>query len=175
MKRGKKRKKRKRGVASRKRVENQTTSMRGEEIAPMRGEEIAPMHEEEIAPMNREVLFSQYSKEKQQRMNELDDENRHIFEEVISRYELSSNQVLWLEYEFDLGLSVIADFEDATLDDLEDLWLMTYDSETISEMVEEIGESEAYWHASFELSNELGLSMINIDDNGNITGERIEY
>lgn len=151
MKRGKKPKKRKRGVASRKRVENQTTRMSGE------------------------VIFTHHNKKKQQRMKELEDENRHIFEKVISQYELSYDLVLWLEYDFKLGLGVIADFEDATPEELEDLWLLTYESEPLSEIVDDTGEPEAYWRATFDLSNELGLSMINIDDDGNITGERIEY
>lgn len=152
MKKGKKPKKRKRGVASRKRVENQAT------------------------PISGKVFFPQHNKEKQKRLKELEDENRHIFEKVISRYELSSDDVALLEHEFKLGLSVIADFEDATFDELEDLWLLTYDAEPLSDMVDDTSETdEASWRASFELSNELGLSMINIDDDGNITGERIEY
>ena len=152
MKKGKKRKKRKRGVASRKRVENQAT------------------------PISGEVLFPHDNKKKQQRLKELEDENRHIFEKVISRYELSSDDVSLLEHEFKLGLCVIAEFEDATLDELENLWLLTYDAEPLSEMVDDTSETdEASWRASFDLSNELGLSMVKIDDDGNITGERIEY
>lgn len=152
MKKGKKRKKRQRSVASRKRVENQAI------------------------PISGQVFFPHHNKEKQKRLKELEDENRHIFEKVISRYELSSDDVALLEHEFKLGLSVIADFEDATFDELEDLWLLTYESEPLSEMVDDTSETdEASWRASFELSNELGLSMINIDDDGNITGEGIEY
>ena len=151
MNKGKKRKKRRRGVASRRLVENRTT------------------------PMSEEAFFKHENEKNQQRLRELEAENRHIFEKVISRYKLSSDHVSVLEYEFNIGLSVIAEFEDATLADLEDLWLLTYESEPLSEMVDETGEPEAFWRASFELSNELGLSMINIDDDGNITGKRMEY
>lgn len=151
MKRGKKSKKRKRGVASRIRIKNQTTQLRGE------------------------VIFPQHSEKKLQRMKELDDENRHIFEKIIRRYDLSYDFLLWLEYEYKLGLSVIDDYEDATPDELEDLWLVTYDFQPLSEIVDDTGEPEVYWRATFDLTNELGLSMINIDDDGNITGERIEY
>lgn len=151
MKKGKIRKKRKRGVASRKQVENQTTRMSGD------------------------VSFSHHNEKKQQRLKELQVEHHHIFKKVISQYKLSADDVSWLEYEYKLGLCVIVDFEDATLDDLEDLWILTYDSEPLIEMVYDTGISEVFWRASFELSNELGLSMINIDDDGNITGERIEY
>ena len=164
MKRGKKRKKRKRGVASRKRVENQTTLVENQ----------TTLVENQPTPIPEEVEFQHLSKEKKQRVKELEDEKLHIFEKVISRYKLSSDQVSWLEYEFKLGLSVIADSVDAT-HELEDLYSYTYDSETLSEMVHEIGESEEYWRASFDLANELGLSTVNIDDDGNITGKRIDY
>lgn len=107
---------------------------------------------------------------------ELEDENRHIFEKVISRYELSPDNVSMLELEFNLGLNVIADNEDATPDELKDIWLLTYDAEPLSGMVDNTDETdEASWRASFELSNELGLSMIKIDEEGNITGEWVEY
>ena len=156
MKKGKKPKKRKRGVASRKRVEKQPIP-----IQPK--------------PIPGDVKFPQDSKEKQQRLKELENENHDIFEKIISQYELSPDDVLWLEYEFKLGLRVIIDFEDATLDDYEELYTHTYDSEPLKQIVYETDISEAFWRASFDLSNELGLSMIKIDEDGNISGDRVEY
>ena len=123
-----------------------------------------------------DVLLLQDDEKKQQRLKELKIEYRHIFEKVISRYELSSDDVSLLEHEFELGLCVIAEYEDATLDELADIWLLTYDAEPLSHMVDHTSETdEASWRASFELSNELGLSMVKIDDDGNITGVRIDY
>ena len=151
MKKGKKPKKRKRGVASRKRVENRHIQMYGE------------------------AIFLQDNKEKQQRLKELVNENRDILEKLISQYELSPDDVLWLEYDFKLGLRLIIDFEDATLDDYEDLYMYTYDSESLKQIVYETDICEAFWRASFDLSNELGLSMIKVDEDGNISGDRIQY
>jgi hypothetical protein len=39
----------------------------------------------------------------------------------------------------------------------------------------EWGVSEAFWRASFNLANALGLALITIDEAGNINGERINY
>ena len=71
-------------------------------------------------------------------------------------------------------MDVIAEYEDATLEDYLYLDIATYDSEPLSDLME-WGVSEAFWRASFDLANALGLALITIDEVGNINGERINY
>ena len=144
MKRGKKSRKRKRGPVSRARI---------------RAKE----------------LFAQELERKQQRLKELEEETREYYESVLERYPLSENDQMSLEHEWKIGLEVIAEYEDATTpDDYHDLFIYTYDSEPLSNYIDEEMD-EASWRASFDLANMLGLALITIDETGNINGEIIEY
>ena len=144
MKRGKKSRKRKRGPVSRARI---------------RAKE----------------LFAQELERKQQRLKELEEETRECYESVLERYPLSENDQMSLEHEWKIGLEVIAEYEDATTpDDYHDLFIYTYDSEPLSNYIDEEMD-ETSWRASFDLANMLGLALITIDETGNINGEIIEY
>jgi len=146
VKRGKKPKKRKRGAASRARIR-----LQGKEFV------------------------AQALERKLNQLKELKEETRDCYESVLEKYQLSEEDQKELEYEWGLGLQMIADYEDATPEELLDLDIFSYDSEPISELAEELGSPEAYWRASFDLSNALGLSMIKVDEAGNINGERVDY
>lgn len=151
MKRGKKRKKRKRGAASRARLRENLAWERANEI------------------------YRQKRERRLYRRKELEEETRKCFESVLEPYTLSNADRNELEREWKLGLNVIADYEDATPEELLDLDIFSYDSEPISELAEEMEYSEAALRASFELSNMLGLSMIKIDEAGNVNGERVGF
>ncbi len=151
MKRGKKRKKRKRGAASRARLRENLAWERSNEI------------------------YRQERERRLYRRKELEEETRKCFESVLEPYTLSNADRNELEREWKLGLNVIADYEDATPEELLDLDIFSYDSEPISELAEEMEYSEAALRASFELSNMLGLSMIKIDEAGNVNGERVGF
>ena len=145
MKRGKKSRKRKRGPAARSRIRTK-------------------------------ALFAQELERKQQRLKELEEETRECYERVLERYPLSENDRLSLEHEWKIGLEVIAEYENATApDDYYDLFIYTYDSKPLSNLVVETGIEEAAWRSGFDLANALGLAMITIDEAGNINGEIIEY
>ncbi|MYA72476.1 hypothetical protein F4009_16680 [Candidatus Poribacteria bacterium] len=145
MKRGKKSRKRKRGPAARSRI-------------------------------RAKALFAQELERKQQRLKELEEETRECYESVLERYPLSENDRLSLEHEWQIGLEVIAEYENATgPDDYYDLFIHTYDSEPLGNLVVETGIEEAAWRSGFDLANALGLAMITIDAAGNINGEIIEY
>ena len=111
---------------------------------------------------------------RQRRLLELEEETRECYESVLERYPLSAEEQESLEHEWKLGLDVIAEYEDATLEDYLYLDIATYDSEPLSDLME-WGVSEAFWRASFDLANALGLALITIDEAGNINGERINY
>ena len=146
MKRGKKSKKRKRGVASRARVR-----LKGKEFVP------------------------QALERKLNRLKELEEETRECYESVLKRYSLSREDQEELEFEWKLGLQIIADYEDATPEELLDLGITSYNSKPFSEYIEGSGIPEASWRAGFDLANALGLALIQIDEAGNINGEIIEY
>ncbi|RKU12026.1 hypothetical protein C6501_11575 [Candidatus Poribacteria bacterium] len=146
MKRGKKSQKRKRGAASRAR-----------------------------ARLEGKKFVVQALERKLNRLKELEEETRECYESVLKRYPLSREDQEELEFEWKLGLQIIADYEDATPEELSSLYIQTCESEPVSELIEEFGSPEAYWRASFELANALGLAFITIDEAGNINGERIEY
>ena len=151
MKKGKKPKKRKRGAASRARIRKKLARERDNQI------------------------LWQERERRLHRLKELEEETRECYESVLERYSLSNADRNELEWEWKLGLKVIFEYEDATPEELSYLDILTYDSEPVSELIEEIGSSEAYWRASFELANALGLAFVTIDDAGNINGERIGY
>ena len=151
MKKGKKPKKRKRGAASRARIKKNLAQERATEI------------------------LWQEQERRLQRLKELKEETRECYESVLEQYSLSNLDRNELEWEWEQGLEVIFEYEDATPEDLSFLYIQTYESEPISELVEESGCPEAYWRASFDLSNTLGLAFITIDEAGNINGERVEY
>ena len=119
-------------------------------------------------------LFAQELERKQHRLKELEEETRECYESVLERYPLSAEEQKDLEYEWKLGLEVIADYEDATLEDYLYLDTGTYESEPLSDLIE-WGVSEAFWRASFDLANALGLALVTIDEAGNINGERVNY
>ena len=145
MKRGKKSRKRKRGPVSRARI---------------RAKE----------------LFAQEREREQQRIKELEEETRECYESVLERYPLSERDRGFLENEWKIGLAIIAEYENATTpDDYHDLFIHTYDSEPLSDLIAESGIDEASWRSSFDLANALGLALITIDETGNINGEIIEY
>lgn len=148
----KKRKKRKRGVASRRR---------------------------KIRKLQLERYNESKWREKEKRLHrlkELEEETQDTFDQIIASYTLSNEERQQLEYEWKLGLDVIFYYEDATPEELLDLPIDDYGGTTLSELVESWdGLSESFWRASYELSNALGLAMITIDAEGNISGDRIEY
>ena len=146
MKKGRKPKKRKRGVASRARVRLQ----------------------------DREFV-SQALKRKLNQLNELKEETRYCYESVLEKYPLSEEDQEELEYEWGLGLQIIADYEDATPEELLDLHIETYNSEPLSCYIENDETPEEFLRASFDLANALGLAFITIDEEGNINGERVSY
>jgi hypothetical protein len=111
---------------------------------------------------------------RQHRLAELEEETRECYESVLERYPLSAEEQKDLEYEWKLGLETIADYEDATLEDYLYLDTGTYESEPLSDLIE-WGVSEAFWRASFDLANALGLALVTIDEAGNINGERVNY
>ena len=111
---------------------------------------------------------------KQRRLAELEEETRECYESVLERYPLSEKEQVELEREWKIGLEVIADYEDATLEDYLYLDTGTYESEPLSDLIE-WGVSEAFWRASFDLANALGLALVTIDEAGNINGERVNY
>jgi hypothetical protein len=117
---------------------------------------------------------------KWQRLEELEEETRECYESVLERYQLSEADQKELAREWKLGLQIIADYEDATPEELAFLDILTYDSDsddsdTVSELIEVWGRPEAYWRASFDLANVLELAFITIDEAGNINGERVGY
>ena len=110
------------------------------------------------------------------RLKELEEETQEIFDKVIEPYTLSNAEKHELEFEWKLGLDVIFYYADATPDELQDLPIADYEGTTLSELVESWdGLSASFWRASYELSNALGLAMITIDAEGNISGDRVEY
>lgn len=121
-----------------------------------------------------EILWHEQER-RLQRLKELEEETRECYENVLKRYPLSNADRNELEREWKLGLNVIADYEDATPEELLDLGIATYNSEPFSEYIEGSGISEASWRAGFDLANALGLAFITIDEAGNINGEIIEY
>ncbi len=151
MKRGKKHKKRKRGAASRARIRENLARERADEI------------------------YRQERERKLQRLKELEEETRECYENVLKRYPLSMEDQKEFEREWKLGLNVIADYEDATPEELLDLGIATYNSEPFSEYIEGSGIPEASWRAGFDLANALGLALITIDEAGNINGTIVEY
>ena len=122
----------------------------------------------------------EFVERKWQRLEELEEETRECYESVLERYQLSEADQKELAREWKLGLQIIADYEDATPDELAFLDILTYDSDsddsdTVSELIEVWGRPEAYWRASFDLANVLELAFITIDEAGNINGERVGY
>ena len=111
---------------------------------------------------------------KQQRLAELEEETRECYESVLERYPLSEEDQTGLEHEWKIGLETIFDYEDATVEDYLYLDIATYESEPLSDFIE-WGISEAFWRASFDLANALGLALITIDEAGNVNGERVNY
>ena len=128
-----------------------------------------------LARIRAKERFAQELARKQQRLKELEEETRHCYESVLERYSLSEDDRLSLENEWKIGLEVIAEYEDATPDDYYDLFIHTYDSEPLSDLIIESGIDEVAWRSSFDLANALGLALITIDEAGNINGEIIEY
>ena len=112
---------------------------------------------------------------KQHRLAELEEETRADYENVLERYPLSTEDQADLEREWKLGLKVIFEYEDATPEHYLELYVETYDSEPLNDFVEDTGVPEAFWRASFDLANVLGLALITIDEVGNINGEIIGY
>ena len=111
---------------------------------------------------------------RQHRLVELEEETRGCFESILERYSLSEQEQADLAWEWKLGLNVIATYENATVDDYRELTTCTYDSKPLSKYIDEEA-TEAFWRASFDLANGLGLAMVTIDEVGNISGEVIEY
>ena len=111
----------------------------------------------------------------QHRLAELEEETRGDYESILERYPLSMEDQADLEREWKLGLKVIFEYEDATPEHYLELYVETYDSEPLSGFVEDTGVPEAFWRASFDLANVLGLAMITIDEAGNINGEIVGY
>lgn len=112
------------------------------------------------------------------RFRELEEETQDIFDKVIEPYvlSLSSDEKIELEREWELALDTIFYYEDATPDELQDLPIGDHGGTTLSELVEcWDGLSESFWRASYELANALGLAMISIDEEGNISGDRVQY
>lgn len=59
---------------------------------------------------------------------------------------------------------------------LQDLPIDEYEGRTLSELVEFWDDlSESFWRASYDLSNAMGLATLKIDEEGNVSGERVEY
>ena len=112
---------------------------------------------------------------KQHRLAELEEETRADYESVLERYPLSMEDQADLEREWKLGLNVILEYENATPEDYLYLDIATYDSESLSDFVDDTGVPEEFWRASFDLANVLGLALITIDEAGNINGEIIGY
>lgn len=80
-----------------------------------------------------------------------------------------------LEYEWELGLQVIVDYEDETPEFLANLDIGIWESDNLSDVMDPVADTEGFWRASFELANALGLAMIKIDEDGNIKGDWINY
>ena len=112
---------------------------------------------------------------KQHPLAELEEETRADYENVLERYPLSMEDQADLEREWKLGLNVIVEYEKATPEDYLYLDIATYDSESLSDFVEDTRVPEEFWRASFDLANVLGLALITIDEAGNINGEIIGY
>ena len=150
MKRGKKPKKRKRGLASRARIRANLAQGRNTKILLQKTERIL------------------------NRLKELEEETRECYESVLKRYSLSMEDQEELEREWKLGLQIITDYEDATQEKLSYLDISVYNSEPLSDPID-WETSEAFWRASFDLANALGLALITIDEAGNINGEIVNY
>ncbi len=152
MKKGRKAKNRKRGVASRKQK--------------IRNQKVDDYNES-----------SWRQKEKRlNRLKELEEETQDIFEKVIETYTLTIDEKRELEREWKLGIDEIFYFEDTTPDELLELPIDDYETTTLEELVENWdGLSESFWRASYDLSNALGLAMIKIDEEGTIKGLRVSY
>ena len=110
---------------------------------------------------------------KQHRLKELEEETRECYESVLKQYPLSDKEQQELERDWNIGVKVIATYENATPDEYRDIITYTYDSEPLSNYID--SEMETSWRASFDLANALGLALITIDEAGNISGEMIEY
>ncbi len=152
MKKGRKTKNRKRGVASRKqKIRNQKFD-----------------HHNESSWRQKEKRLN--------RLKELEEETQDIFDKVIETYTLTIDEKRELEREWKLGIDEIFYFEDATPDELLELPIDDYETITLEELVEDWdGLSESFWRASYDLSNALGLAMIKIDEEGNLKGLRVAY
>lgn len=152
MKKGRKTKNRKRGVASRKqKIRNQKFD-----------------HHNESSWRQKEKRLN--------RLKELEEETQDIFDKVIETYTLTIDEKRELEREWKLGIDEIFYFEDATPDELLELPIDDYETITLEELVEDWdGLSESFWRASYDLSNALGLAMIKIDEEGTIKGLRVSY
>lgn len=110
-----------------------------------------------------------------QQLKELKEETSHCFNSILEKYTLSLAEKNELEYEWGLGLQFISDYEDAPPKILLKLEIETYKSKPISDLLVDEEDTEDYYRASFDLSNALGLSLIKIDENGNVNGEIITY
>ena len=111
------------------------------------------------------------------RLKELEEEYRESFEKIISRYSLSASEREDLKHGLELGLEFIAMYEDATPEELKALrecQLNIYASESLSDYID-FELSEAFWRASFDLQNALGLGTVTIDVKGSINGETFSY
>ena len=152
MKKGRKTKNRKRGVASRKqKIRNQKFD-----------------HHNESSWRQKEKRLN--------RLKELEEETQDIFDKVIETYTLTIDEKRELEREWKLGIDEIFYFEDATPDELLELPIDDYETITLEELEEDWdGLSESFWRASYDLSNALGLAMIKIDEEGTIKGLRVSY
>ncbi|MDE0681348.1 MAG: hypothetical protein OXI63_00415 [Candidatus Poribacteria bacterium] len=111
------------------------------------------------------------------RLKELEEEYRASLEKVISRYSLSASDRKSLKRDWELSLKFIAMYEDAMPEELRKLReckLHTYASESLNDYID-FGGSEAYWRASFDLQNALGLGMVTINATGSINGETFSF
>lgn len=134
-----------------------------------------------IEHLSRELALQEKGHERlkqaPRRLKELEEEYRESFEKVISCYSLSASDRKDLKREWELGLKFVAMYEDATPEELRELReckLHVYDSESLNDYMD-FGVSEAYWRASFDLQNALGLGTVTIDARGSINGETFSY
>lgn len=123
-----KRKKRKRGVASRKRK----------------------IEKLQLENFNDDDWRERESAQK--RLKKLEEETQGLFDKVIQHYTLSDDEMDMLRHEWDIGLYVIDEYADATPEDLLELPIDDHGGTTLNELVVTWeGWSESFWRASYEL------------------------
>ena len=111
---------------------------------------------------------------KQRRFKELKEETRECYENILERYPLSVEDQADLAREWELGLRVLVEYEDAIPEAYRDFGTAIYNSRPLSDFIDsEI--SEMAWRSSFDLANALGLATITIDEAGNVSGKIINY